>query len=381
MASENRLFGLDVLRSLAIVLVLLSHGRHLLSKLVPELDNFFVLGYLGVELFFVLSGFLIGGILLNVIKTSSDFYDIRNFWIRRWFRTLPNYYLFLAIEVLIAVFITNMDILGKLWRYLTFTQTFIVPIRPTVFSVSWSLAVEEWFYLLMPVIFLLAAKSTSNQLRACILVIGLGISLPLLVRVYFVITHDAAWGPDIRNATVMRLDAIMYGFVGAVLFRYYRDHWEKWALPLFVFGILIVFLNAAYVQTADIHSDWYARTLQFSVVPFGFLCILPLSRHISAPPYLLSVITKISVWSYSLYLCHMLVLRCALSGKSIADRMFSTLTTEKSWLLTFQWASSVGAFLAFIAVSLLVSAFVYKHFEVPMMKQRDRISRKEQHAA
>ena len=89
MKSSQRNFGLDVLRAAAIVMVLVSHTANAL--------NF--LGVYGVELFFVLSGFLIGDILIRSAARQSrfDFRDLAEFWTRRWFRTLPNYYWFLAL--------------------------------------------------------------------------------------------------------------------------------------------------------------------------------------------------------------------------------------------------------------------------------------------
>jgi peptidoglycan/LPS O-acetylase OafA/YrhL len=91
----KRIFGLDLLRSIAIILVLLTHT---VSFIDPQNHYYQVpvyTGYFGVEFFFVLSGFLIGTILLKIQHQEAqiDFKSIKIFWIRRWFRTLPNYYL------------------------------------------------------------------------------------------------------------------------------------------------------------------------------------------------------------------------------------------------------------------------------------------------
>ncbi|HTV42772.1 MAG TPA: acyltransferase family protein [Candidatus Sulfotelmatobacter sp.] len=99
---KERYFGPDLIRALAIVLVLLSHT-------VPGGTEFpalgvarYYLGLLGVEIFFVLSGFLIGGILIDELYSDrlESISGTVSFWRRRWFRTLPNYYLFLAIIIL-----------------------------------------------------------------------------------------------------------------------------------------------------------------------------------------------------------------------------------------------------------------------------------------
>ncbi|HEX7914772.1 acyltransferase family protein, partial [Rudaea sp.] len=87
-----RRFGLDAWRALAILLVLVGHASFWFLPLTRELDVWYSLAFLGVELFFVLSGFLIGGILIDKFRSGS--FHLRQFWIRRWLRTLPNYFLF-----------------------------------------------------------------------------------------------------------------------------------------------------------------------------------------------------------------------------------------------------------------------------------------------
>ena len=94
---------LDLCRALAILLVLLSHGRYLVRSALPWADYLRFGGFMGVELFFALSGFLIGGILIRLSRGSGTHW-LRGFDARRWFRTLPNYYLFLLVNVLLVVF-------------------------------------------------------------------------------------------------------------------------------------------------------------------------------------------------------------------------------------------------------------------------------------
>ncbi len=110
----ERVFGLDIVRSIAIIMVVLSHSLwllkpleryHLFGKIFPVMVGLFPLfGMLGVDLFFALSGFLIGNILIKIYLNSQvfDFKVLRLFWIRRWFRTLPNYYLVLLLNVILA---------------------------------------------------------------------------------------------------------------------------------------------------------------------------------------------------------------------------------------------------------------------------------------
>src|SRR6476620_5473362 len=101
---HQRNFGLDLFRCLAINMVLWSHVVNFYyDKLNPFIaNNIMLAAHWGVQLFFVLSGFLIGGILLKeVTQKKFNSKSLINFWKRRWLRTLPNYYLFLIIFIII----------------------------------------------------------------------------------------------------------------------------------------------------------------------------------------------------------------------------------------------------------------------------------------
>jgi peptidoglycan/LPS O-acetylase OafA/YrhL len=136
---ENRVFGLDLMRALAIIFVVMGHGS-MLEKAntnfpwIPLID--------GVELFFVLSGFLIGGILLKIFQSKDSFglKTIGNFWVRRWFRTLPNYYLILIINIIVVYFgILKQDYSAINWKFFLFLQNFSGSFTG-FFWESWSLS-------------------------------------------------------------------------------------------------------------------------------------------------------------------------------------------------------------------------------------------------
>ncbi|MEM1002632.1 MAG: acyltransferase family protein, partial [Bacteroidota bacterium] len=120
---NTRIFGLDILRALAISLVVLSHLFWITSKSTGVISEIMSLaGVIGVEIFFVLSGFLIGRIMYGFfVKQAFSFKDVINFWKRRWFRTLPNYYLILIVNVSITLFI-GIELPSSLWRYFFFLQ-------------------------------------------------------------------------------------------------------------------------------------------------------------------------------------------------------------------------------------------------------------------
>jgi peptidoglycan/LPS O-acetylase OafA/YrhL len=124
----NRVFGLDLLKAIAIIHVLIGHGGEMLEKANTNFPWIKLIS--GVSLFYVLSGFLIGKIIIKsfIIKPEFGIKDIFNFWTRRWLRTLPNYYLILIINILVVYFgIINEDFSQFNWKFFFFLQNFTQP--------------------------------------------------------------------------------------------------------------------------------------------------------------------------------------------------------------------------------------------------------------
>ena len=161
----RRIAGLDMLRALAIVLVLVAHYPKSESGVFIRMLNF---GWTGVDLFFVLSGYLIAGQLFAALVSGKPM-PTATFYGRRLLRTLPNYYIVLAIYLMVSA---SMPVR----RYLTFTQNFGIP---SAFTPSWSLCVEEQFYLVFPLVVMALAKTRSPKLVmavfAGILLVGIGV--------------------------------------------------------------------------------------------------------------------------------------------------------------------------------------------------------------
>jgi peptidoglycan/LPS O-acetylase OafA/YrhL len=132
---SKRNFGLDLLRAAAITGVFLGHAIGAVSRLT-----------IGLDLFFVLSGFLIGRIYFRSRRDGS--FHLWRFWLSRWWRTLPPYYAALALYALVGLWHPNKPVD---WRYLFFLQNFTYR-GTTAFAQSWSLCVEEHFYLMLPLL-------------------------------------------------------------------------------------------------------------------------------------------------------------------------------------------------------------------------------------
>ena len=145
--SSERLNGLDHLRALAIILVLMYHYRAFSH---PDwIDTIGRFGWIGVDLFFVLSGFLISGQLFNNIKVFHNIH-LKSFYIKRFFRIIPPYAFTLLLYFCIPVF-REREALSPLWKFITFTQNYgLDVINKGTFSHAWSLCIEEQFYLVLP---------------------------------------------------------------------------------------------------------------------------------------------------------------------------------------------------------------------------------------
>ncbi|MDQ6622010.1 MAG: acyltransferase, partial [Verrucomicrobiota bacterium] len=217
-SSPIRQPGLDLLRALAITLVVVYHIGLFGFTLPYRLDRF---GWIGVDLFFVLSGYLIGGQLLAAIARQQRVRFGRFFWRRAW-RILP------AFVVVLAIYFAcpgarEFPRIPPLWKFLTFTQNFGLR-GGTAFSHAWSLCVEAQFYLALP--FLLVALGRWRR-GAIILPVAL-VSLGICVRAAIAAAnlHSPApsfgrWQEFIYYPTYARLDPLIVG-VGLAALRIFQ---------------------------------------------------------------------------------------------------------------------------------------------------------------
>jgi len=351
---SDRVFGLDLFRAVAILLVVLGHGSHFLKD--TRFSDFPYFNMIdGVDLFFVLSGFLIGTILLKEINKEKEFEwrSLFKFWKRRWFRTLPNYYLVLLLNYFIVKWsIIQGDILQFNWKFFFFLQNFSAPFFD-FFWESWSLSVEEWFYLFTPVLLLFFLKLFSPKL-SFLLVVLMMIIFPLLYRVYiFNPALDDFWyDVTLRKVVITRLDSIAYGLLASWVFYYFKSQWEKLKGLSFLLGLgLIVFI--LNIQTSN--TSFYNQVFAFSITPISAELLLPLINSIQHFDGLIpKVITHISKISYSMYLINL-----ALVSAIIRDN--------------FATQNEIDGILKYLLYWILVialSTLLYYIFERPMLKLR-----------
>lgn len=357
--NKDRILGLDILRCLAIVMVLIEHGMSLLKPIFDWLDFMKLAGYWGVELFFVLSGFLIGGILLKLYDSEQAFDKkvLLAFWKRRWLRTLPNYYLILILNV--GFLYWNSAANGvDYYKYFFFAQNINTP-HPLFFVEAWSLAIEEWFYLLFPIILFLIAKiffaikSSKKRFLISILIL---LSASLIMRYIEVTQHNPTWDSGVRKIVLLRMDAILTGVLFAWVHYYYPilfDGYKKWftALAILLLGFSFYFYYWQLLETGMTNASFFAKTFYFNITSLGFACCLPSANGVKRGEKLSKIawfVTLISVVSYSMYLLHL----------SAVLRILYQFTNLNSSVVT-----AIGFYIVYLFLTVVVSVVFYCGFE------------------
>jgi peptidoglycan/LPS O-acetylase OafA/YrhL len=362
---EKRIFGLDILRSFAILLVVYGHGVYVL----PKSYKFYYLlpfPYIdGVSVFFVLSGFLIGGILIKILqKNEFTFKVLFDFWIRRWFRTIPNYFFVLILLIAFQYLILNEK--GEFnFSYFLFAQNLIHG-SPSFFPESWSLSVEEWFYLSFPLLTFGLNIILKNKKKALLISLLFFLIMPLLLRTYCYYTTEnhTAWSTNIQKVVIYRLDSLMYGVLGAYLFTYHIELWNKHKNLMFSFAILLVLMLSIYtrIRTKDyLFLSVYQYNIE-SIVTFlslPYFSLLKFTRY----KYLKFIFTFIAIISYSMYLLNLTFIQGVIMPKLLPILHLS----QQGGFLSI----SIIYFLYWVLV-ITASYYLYKYFEFPLTKLRDK---------
>jgi peptidoglycan/LPS O-acetylase OafA/YrhL len=363
-ASElsHRVFGLDLLRALAILLVVLGHTRWITEPFpVPLKIALQGSGILGVELFFVLSGFLIGRILLVTFEQNGyqlKFSDVTTFWVRRWFRTVPAY----VLVLLVFIVVYHHELPTTLGLYFVFFQNYAWQ-SPYFFNESWTLTLEEHTYLIAPVVlFAVASIRVARPQRRTFLYVALGlIGFFTLIRLAYSLTGQVEEWDDVRKVVVFRLDSIFYGFVGAYLARYHADRWHRYRWPLLVLGSVLVLLPLVHYRTYLKYArpDVWESTFVTSGIGLSVLCLLPFFSSLKQIRWkgLSRAVTLVSVTSYAMYL--------------VNDKLLSRLFENFFQPLPVSFGFALGVYVLYWITLLSLSYVMYRYFEKPMTNLRD----------
>jgi peptidoglycan/LPS O-acetylase OafA/YrhL len=365
---------LDGLRGLAVSLVLLRHASRpfwsveepLLPVLGWDAGILLINGWIGVDLFFVLSGFLIAHHILRLRDRHSGPWHWLPYLGKRAFRIVPTYYAVLFLVVLgafPAYDIPTESMAPRVAYHLLFLQDYL---PSNIVVAFWSLGVEEKFYLIAPLLVLARASAGSLRERItgilAILCIGIGLRV-LTAIVNSDVDSYAAFFPEFRSPFHMTMDPILMGVVLAFVYRA-RDARRWWTTASaanfsFLFGASLFVVLAAWRAMMD-DITWWDKTLQptaialcFSSMTFGLLLGGGPTRIFHST--LLRFLARIS---YSLYLVHLPLV-------PLAALLVTVLTGSEPRFGSF--------ILIFILLSIMVATILHFAVEKPFLLIKDRI--------
>ena len=327
-------------------------------------------GWTGVDLFFVLSGFLVGGLLFKEFNAHQAI-DARRFLVRRIFKIWPSYYAYLAfLFVLLAVTHEVGDMKSLVVRMLpqlSHLQNYLGMVR----THTWSLAIEEHFYLVLPFVLLLASRSRP---RPFAIVPGLAIALMvgcLAGRLYLVFTGVPYSNAHYLFLTHLRVDSLFFGVLLA-----YLHHCRAATLApiiqrrtlLLIAGLLL--LCPMLFLDKETHS--FVPTLGLTELYVGYACVLLAVVHTPLGEgrlgsFLDSGVARMIAWigcySYSIYLWHLDLSR-APTRWFVHHTFLSTISPGLCWTI------AMGLF---VGLSCLVGAVLGKLVEIPALTLRNRL--------
>ena len=310
LGSQARLPSLDGWRALSIILVLISHSDQTSgypSAVEPAL-RWLPNGEFGVEVFFVISGFLITYLLLNEHQVQSRI-SLKNFYMRRVIRIFPAYFTFLTAILIITLLAPLALHWGQWLRLLTFTSNFTwlaVPgYNPWPVAHTWTLAIEEQFYLLWPITIVLLSKSGMSAKR-----LMLACAVPILFApIARVLSHldygGIAFAPF---SFLVKADSIAWGCLFGVLYGSKKEALEKHVerFPLAIAGFALIAIAIPLFLTRlfllGMISVPFTQTLH--ALGISLLIILSIKYPMVGPFRALNwkPVMMVGVWSYSIYL-------------------------------------------------------------------------------
>jgi peptidoglycan/LPS O-acetylase OafA/YrhL len=362
----NRNHALDILRSIAIILVFLSHYSIITQqRIFGPLGQ---MGGMGVDLFFVLSGYLIGNQIFSKMKNRH--FSLEVFYIRRLLRTLPNYFFVLALYFLLPFF-KEAAITTPLWKFITFTQNF--GFKPGGFSHAWSLCIEEQFYLILPLITLLIFRKRSLQLAfTAIFLVLLG---EIIIRSYIwdmYFRHPgnnyaATYMSLIYGPTFSRLDGLTMGVLLALLKNFSNILWANLTKygNFFLLAGVVGWVFVAYSFQTSLQGEYFPIAIDYSLLALSSaaLVLAALSDNAFLNKIRIPGAMILATWSYAIYLTHKALIHIC-------------------QLILSHWGldNSITAMLVSATViSLVGGLLLYKYIETPFLKLRNKIghSRKE----
>jgi peptidoglycan/LPS O-acetylase OafA/YrhL len=338
--SHSRVVSLDLLRGIAALAVAICHFIQFMGDGVIAES----VAVLSVEIFFVLSGYVLAPQLLYLSSAGSNRDNLGIFWVRRWMRTVPAYFVALLLVSAMSHQLGTADF----FRYFFYVQNFTHQSNAyDYFAVAWSLSVEEWFYLIFPVVLLSASVFWSGRPAVAALSF---IALILMLRSS--LGDVGHWGDNVRRVVIYRMDAIAWGFLLNLIVTRTRLL-SRLTSSASAAGMIAV-AAVAIVLTVRL-GDSKAASLEFAFpiyAPlFGIAAVITAlccAKFVERSFELSRISRLLGRLSYSVYLFHVPVLAAA-----------AALPISRIWI-----------FPVWLAGTLTIAALVFQAIERPILAAR-----------
>ena len=343
---SSRIENLDTLRASAILMVLVFHSTQLYADQWPWLWKFTQAGFFGVDLFFALSGYLIGSLFFMEKNKLGDV-SIGRFILRRISRTVPPYFIALALSYL-AVYIYRAEPFDL--GYLVFAQNYYQEMP--FFFISWSLCVEEHFYLILPIALTALFKFFKKPNLTVVLILFFLSLIPLFFRLAYQQIDPKPFG-FYQTATHLNFDPLILGVMFAYISIYFKC----------VLVSILKFKTIVYLTTVILlfSYSWWPLEWMYSagayIMGLFFATAVAIAcEDKSWSVSKLTVVPVIAAASYAIYLTHVLTTHAL-------EKIFTSLDFD---IIVIQLS-------LIMLIACLTGYLFYKFIEQPVMRWRSKV--------
>jgi len=337
---NNRKPSIDIYRGIAIILVVLFHFKDIIT-----------IGFIGVDLFFVISGYLVSGVLIKELFIKKKV-NWKSFLIKRVTKILPSYYFFLAGGLIIARIVLLPEFpeqvisIDKISNFILFYANYDMPLSRS-FALTWSICVEEHFYLFL-ISFILIVNTITISLKKKKIFKWTILSLIIISILFKIAGQINEWETYI--STHMRMDALFLGVLLAYQEKIEGINTNHNTLNRIIGGVL--FILSVYLFYSYEEVD-YTNGILHTIVPISFYFIIKGTLYCEFNHF--TIIRYIAYYSYNWYLWHVLV------GFIILNKF--NLPTYLS-------------IITYLLVSFTIAVLITKLIEEPIIKLRSKLINK-----